>query len=398
MATVLRVSWAYSLRKEELCGYLTEFGCESGGTVEEQRKRFAQFLAESHDPERLRRLLQLQSKHEPTAPETKPVTPKKGPQVTITSTDGDSTVVVTNTEGPPQHSNVAAGTSGDRESSMASGSRMDSNQVRENTSFPTQSGVMEVKTIADQIRKWGIGFDGEREPLEFVERLEELAYMYQIPTDRMPPLMPEVLSGKALVWYRNNNQHWGAWSDFRRDFLKFFLPLRYFEQLEDEIRKRRQKPRETFKNYTLSMQNLMRHSGYNEVQKLERIFRNASPEYQWYIRRRDFLTLGELLEMAEDMESIPPIPQHSREQHRQILPEENQSNTEPPINPRTACRRCGQDGHFAAQCSNEVMLFCWTCGRRNIRTIQCCRRRSGNENQDRIIRGGTDPQPNNPQL
>lgn len=118
--------------------------------------------------------------------------------------------------------------------------------------------------------------------------------------------MPEFLTERALIWLRNNNGHWLQWKAFKKDFLSFFLPPRYFEKLlEDEIRNKSQKPKETFKNYVLSIQNLMRHASLSEEQKLRRIFQNALPDYQWYIRRKDFSTLAELISIAEDLESIP---------------------------------------------------------------------------------------------
>lgn len=152
-----------------------------------------------------------------------------------------------------------------------------------------------------------------------------------------------------------------------------------------------QKCLETFKNYTLSVQSLIRHSGYTDDQQLERIFQNTLPEYQWYIRRRDFLSLEGLLEMAED---IPTLPPWSGEHHRRVSP--NEEPDEPRINVKTACRRCGQEGHFADRCQGKVLLFCWVCGRRNLRAIHCCRLRTGNEDRDRIERGGTGPQQTTP--
>lgn len=86
MPSVLRVSWAYSLGKKDLSSYLTKFGCETGGTVDEQRKRFTQFLAGQLESECFKRLLQLQTKHEVTPPEAKPVTAKRPPLITINPT------------------------------------------------------------------------------------------------------------------------------------------------------------------------------------------------------------------------------------------------------------------------------------------------------------------------
>ncbi|XP_073821602.1 uncharacterized protein [Musca autumnalis] len=318
MALELRVSWAYSLRKDDLNKYLKEFGCEVEGTVEEQRKRFAMFLAQLHDPEVTKRLLEIQAVHEK---ETKMASPRKLSESNNVETTG--------------------------------------------MEVPTlKGGKHDVQRTAEQVRKWGVTFTGESKPLEFIERLEERAEMYQISNEGLVMMMPEVLHGRALMWYRNNRKPWRTWEAFRKDFLKFFLPPRFMENLEDEIRQRKQKPRELFKDYMLAMQDLMRHSEHTEEEKTERIFRNALPEYQWYIRRKDFGDLAGLLETAEDLEGIPSLPNVTRDHHRQIEHVEPKRNTEAAINPATACRRCGQEGHFAASCRNPQKLFCWDCGRR----------------------------------
>ncbi|XP_036345727.1 uncharacterized protein LOC118754970, partial [Rhagoletis pomonella] len=158
--------------------------------------------------------------------------------------------------------------------------------------------------IIDQVRKWLVKYDGGRDPLAFAERLEELADVYALNVDLLPKTMPELLSGTALQWYRNNNEHWSTWHSFKRDFLNFFLPAQYFERLEDDIRQRRQRPREKFKDYVIAIQNLMRRAAYSNEQRLERIFRNSHADYLLYIKRRDFNTLPELLALAEEYEGI----------------------------------------------------------------------------------------------
>ncbi|XP_073848781.1 uncharacterized protein [Musca autumnalis] len=52
------------------------------------------------------------------------------------------------------------------------------------------------------------------------------------------------------------------------------------------------------------MQSLMHHAEMTEEQKLERIYRNSHPDYRWYIRRKDFTSLTELHQLADDLESI----------------------------------------------------------------------------------------------
>ncbi|KAL7725095.1 hypothetical protein ACLKA6_018804 [Drosophila palustris] len=92
--------------------------------------------------------------------------------------------------------------------------------------------------------------------------------------------------------------------DFRSGFLEFFLAPQYFERLEDQIRSRRQHEGEVFKDYLIDIRALMHHAGYSATQVLHRVYENASPEYKLYIRRRDFLTLKQLTEMAAEYESV----------------------------------------------------------------------------------------------
>ncbi|KAI8115687.1 Polyprotein P3 [Lucilia cuprina] len=138
--------------------------------------------------------------------------------------------------------------------------------------------------------KWSFRFDGGKDPLSFMERVKE---------------MTEV-----------------------QDFLAFFLPPRYFEELGDQIRKRQQKPRETFRNYVIEMQDMMQHL---------------------YIWRNDFKTLDELIKMDENYEVIRanhPEVGHEYRENRQTGPRRDDrtrqvltSDEAPAINPATACRR-----------------------------------------------------------
>ncbi|XP_073815797.1 uncharacterized protein [Musca autumnalis] len=376
----LRISWAYTLRKEDLVAYLEEFKRSTSGTVDQLRRRFAHFLAEFHEAERLERILELQDLHEkPSSSQAaKSPTPLKIPLISVTSPSS------------PVSRKASSEKTGQSTLDLPGDCNAHKSPTHPRADANTGRPVRDPRSLADQVRKWNVSYDGTRGPLEFIERLEELALMYEVDMDELPRMMPEVLRDNALVWFRTNNQHWRKWKSFREDFMRFFLPARHFEHLEDEIRRRKQKPRESFKAYTLGMQNLMRHTNYENDQKLERIFRNALPEYQWYIRRRDFHTLGDLLEMAEDLESLPPGTGPVREQHR-LLDPGNQSEQDSRIDPKTACRRCGQPNHFAAQCRNPQVLFCWDCGRRGVRTIACCRPVSGNGNRVRQSRGEADP-------
>lgn len=152
------------------------------------------------------------------------------------------------------------------------------------------------------MRRWGITFDGTSDPLRFIERLEERAASYRINTEYMPKAIPELLGGTADDWFRSSGLQGVTWRVFRAEFLDFFLPPRYFQRLEDEIRARYQRTNEEFTTYLLEIRLMMSRAGYAEDQELERAYENMLPEYQLFVRRTDVNTLGELTALATNYE------------------------------------------------------------------------------------------------
>lgn len=58
-----RTSWICTLREVELVQYLEEFDVETGGTVDEMRKRLSNLVSGVHKENTLSRLEKLESKH-----------------------------------------------------------------------------------------------------------------------------------------------------------------------------------------------------------------------------------------------------------------------------------------------------------------------------------------------
>ncbi|KAM8718022.1 hypothetical protein ACLKA7_004690 [Drosophila subpalustris] len=175
---------------------------------------------------------------------------------------------------------------------------------RDQTGARSSSEVEPLWVIAKQVRKWGMRFDGHTDPLEFLETLQERAITYDIDIDRMPKVMSEIFVDKAARWFLGSGLRDGSWSDFRDGFVEFFLPPDYLERLEEEIRSRRQRKGEGFKDFLIDIKVLMHHAGYSAAQELHRVYENAAPDYKLYVRRQDFSTLSQLTRMAAEYESI----------------------------------------------------------------------------------------------
>lgn len=226
--------------------------------------------------------------------------------------------------------------------------------------------------VCDKVRKWGIKYDGGKDPLGFLERIEELATCYAISRNTLLNFMPEMFKGDALSWYRNNRKNWKCYNDFVDDFKLFFLPVRFFETLDDEIRNRGQHGNESFVDYVTAIQSLMRWSNLSEKDQLERIFRNCRAEYKVYIKRREFTKLRELIILAQELESIRTEETTQKKKSRQAPP------AVAAITQNMVCFRCGETGHMRSSCVKPQIIFCWDCGKRGVKTIECCRKAMGN--------------------
>lgn len=156
----------------------------------------------------------------------------------------------------------------------------------------------------NQIRKWGCYYDG-KDPLSFLEQIEDLNDAYCIPRHDVLTGLPLLLKGDALLWHRNFHDAWGTWNDFRRDFLAQYLAPGYQRQLRREVHGRRQKAGEAFNKYATAVLTMMRRAGgYTQKEQLDQLYENADPELQLYVRRDEVVIVAELYGRAASFEEI----------------------------------------------------------------------------------------------
>ncbi|XP_057334391.1 trichohyalin-like [Microplitis mediator] len=239
----------------------------------------------------------------------------------------------------------------------------------------------------DVVRKWGVTFNGERDVLDFIERIDELTESYGFQKDKLVHCIPMLLRDKAIHWYRNNKRDWISWEDFTSDLKSFFLPPGREIELEEQIRNRVQRETEIAKEYATSLQTLMRRHGQMTSQaKLARLYQNLRPEYRRYIKRTEFTNVPELLQLAGEFEQL--VVQESGQSPSSSKPAAGKTNTGKSATGKTTkpgaaleifeydwrehCWRCRQKGHRQPQCTNPRVKFCSRCGKMGTWTRDCC--------------------------
>lgn len=234
--------------------------------------------------------------------------------------------------------------------------------------------------IRDQVRKWGINFDGRIGLQDFIERVDELCESYGINGAQIVQCIPILLKDKALLWYRNNKQNWNSWEDFVKDLKLFYMPAGVDIQLEEEIRNRTQGLKEPAKEYITKLQTLMRrHGQMSESARLERLYHNLRLEYKKYIKRIEFQNVNGLIQLADAYEQTliqeatykPPKTQSvmletiylsnqtkKRKDTETIMVNEYEH--------QFSCWKCGEKGHMQNGCRKPRVRLCIYCGKKNI--------------------------------
>lgn len=258
-------------------------------------------------------------------------------------------------------------------------------------SSPCDSRETQIANM-NQVRKWNVRFNGRSDAVEFYERIEELMNSYKIPECDMLQALPEMMKDSALEWYRNNKNNWEKWSDFLEDFKAHFFPRQYTYYLEEQIRTRKQGENEPVRDYVTAIQTLLRRQGHLSLNEcLDRIYNNLLPRYRLHIRRKDFTTLAELLNSAQEFQILSQeakneerrrtyntySPTFRSQRTNETLEREAHQRTAA-YNPKTFCYRCREEGHFRKSCAKPFKRFCSQCGRNGVLTRDCCLKPQGN--------------------
>lgn len=354
-------AWIYELDKEKLVAELVKRQLDVSGTMDEMRKRLSQFIKANSK----------QTKHAGTSKSAE--------------NDGDN--------GGNENNDNADGkdieeSTEESASSSESSSEDDLPRPIKNQSKTKKLSKGRDADVMDRIRKWSIRYEGGKELIDFLDRVEMLADTYGFSETHILNALPELLKGKALQWWLNNWRTCDTWTAAKNRLKKHFLSSNHRKSLKEEIRNRCQNPSEDTKNYIREMHTLVRQLGKSPERQLSLIYDNLRAEYKLYIRRREVNTIEELEELVDEFDSI----KMSENQHQSRLfknPNEAvRSLVSRPFEPNNVCRRCGKRGHFQSYCRGPFRAFCWVCGKEGTLTKDC---HPGNETPVRVEGDNQEP-------
>uniref|UniRef100_B3P256 GG11839 n=1 Tax=Drosophila erecta TaxID=7220 RepID=B3P256_DROER len=183
-------------------------------------------------------------------------------------------------------------------------------------------------------------YDGHEKPLEFLEQVEWSAMTYGLDINQIPRAMPKLLKGRALKWFIANNRFWETWAEFIQSFQEIFLLRGFMTKLADQVKQRKQRHGEGFKDYMVNMQTLMRPLGLSRRETLERIRENSTPALRMFVRPYGCRDLDALMVLADEFEELDTqrerfeVERTHWARHQRDLPRGEQN---------AVCRRCQED-------------------------------------------------------
>ena len=197
---------------------------------------------------------------------------------------------------------------GDRRNSARSTSWP--NQNTQGTSAnSSRSGCYHSRDIGQIVRKWKIRFSGAKSQSidVFLARLEDCRVLANLTQEEGLSSLSELFTDTAATWYRNEKEKWTTWPDFLSSARRWYGPTKRVQQLLiAEANNRTQGEDEAVRDYIICLTAITRKISPppSLEQQLDQLHRNLRPQLQTMVRRRDFRTVEELLELAVDAEQI----------------------------------------------------------------------------------------------
>lgn len=260
----------------------------------------------------------------------------------------------------------------------------------------TVDGSKSVDVLPSSVRsvnlaKLPVSYDGSSCVFDFLERLHELAESRCISNNELLRGIPEVLSGSALLFFRQVKGSVVSWSDFCQQLKQRFQPEDYTYRLSKQIFVRTQGKNETVADYFAVMDTLFSRltRPMLEEQKLEILLRNVRPVFSNQFGLTDIDSVSKLKSFCSRIEEnhkrskffcetpsdflatatcnsnsnsgSSNLDQKSRGSDKVNFKEYSRVNTVYASGPGRPCLRCRTSDHIYAECPRKDEIFCFKC-------------------------------------
>ena len=195
------------------------------------------------------------------------------------------------------------------------------------------------RDVGQIVRKWQVRFSGQKgESIDtFLARVEDCRALANLTEEEVLSSLSELFTQKAATWYQNEKHKWHTWPQFEAAVRRWYGKGKGYQQrLLVEATNRTQGDGEPVRDYITCLVAIMRKMSPPLAlsQQLDYLHRNLKPPLQAMIRRAEFRTVEELLDLALESEQTlensrlfrpPPLPASALLPEMAYNPDDSQS-------------------------------------------------------------------------
>lgn len=236
-----------------------------------------------------------------------------------------------------------------------------------------------------QVLKWKISYDGRSPVYDFIVGIKELMFSSGVSESEFLRNVVHLLSGEAVMWYRNSRTHINSFADFENLLSMEFQPVENERCLLNQIKARLQGQNESIKSYINIMESLFSRltRPLPDAERLEIIMTNMDPFYISRLALTDVGSTHDLKAICSRLEVAQFKCQYrgfSNCGNQSVIPDflqaqptagSSNQRIEPQRMPSAIrCLKCDGPHHFS-KCNVYVGRHCFRCRKPGVDTQSC---------------------------
>lgn len=218
------------------------------------------------------------------------------------------------------------------------------------------------------VYKWGLKkFSGKEPLIPFLELVESLKVSRGCTDSDLFDSAGDLFENDAWTWWHNNHikNRFLNWNELVDALKSTFLHSNYDSMLLQDIKSRKQNPRESVALYITFMeaQFYRLNKCPSEIEMVNIIRNNLLPDYVKALVLQDIASVSQLTSLCRRVEDALCLSVSNQLGELQVS--ETRSNVR--------CWNCGEENHRYNECRKLRTRFCFGCGQRNVIKSNCPR-------------------------